>query len=359
MIIKGTNGSGQMRIPENSQAGNDGTHVEHLTFRPFDKTDSDYEAIAAIENANHADSPMTVNEYRYHDDSWDSKYMHERVVVEVNGRIKGFATYGQPWWAFKEGSFFFFINVHPEWHNSDTAAALLDYVTEALDDQRPKQFVSEYREDQRYIIDLLEAHGYEAVMRYPISELDPQQFDAAPFAAVRERVNASAVRIDSLRQVAEMDIDWKRKSWALIGELLKDIPTPDPLTSATFEQWQKRELESPNFLMDGHIIARDGEQFVGMSSLWASEADPKKLYTGTTGVLQSYRRQGIATAMKVEGILFAQAAGIDVIETENEENNPMLDINKQLGFREKPAYVSFRKKTALVEPTKELLKEPM
>lgn len=361
MNSKQINRSGQVYGLDNRQIVKikNGKKGEPLKFRPFRETDSDYEAIAAIENANYADSPMTVNEYRYHDESWDKKYMRDRVVTEVNGRILGFATYGQPWWAFKEGSFFVFINVHPDWHDSDTAAALLDYATKALEAQQPEQLISEFREDQRYLVDLLAPRGYEAVMRYPISELKPQQFDAAPFAALCDRVKASAVCIDDLQHVAETDQDWQHKLWELESELLKDIPTPDPLTSASFEQWQKRVLESPNFLIDGHFIARDGERFVGLSALWASQGSPQKLYTGLTGVVRSHRRQGIATALKVQGILFAQALGIDAIETDNEENNPMLDINKQLGFYEKPAYVSYKKITEIGEPTKELLKEPM
>jgi RimJ/RimL family protein N-acetyltransferase len=147
--------------------------------------------------------------------------------------------------------------------------------------------------------------------------------------------------------------------WDLEWELVQDVPTPAPLTRMSFEQWQKRVLESPNFIFDGQTIARDGNRYVGMSGLWTSEADPKKLYTGLTGVVRSYRRRGIATAMKVNGICFAQSKGIEVIETDNEENNPMLDLNKQLGFKEKPAFVCYEKELERIKPVKELLIEPL
>ena len=63
--------------------------------------------------------------------------------------------------------------------------------------------------------------------------------------------------------------------------------------------------------------------------------------------------------MKVKGIKFAQTAGIEIIETDNEENNPMLDLNKQLGFEERPAFVNYERKPELEVPEKEKVKEPL
>jgi hypothetical protein len=45
--------------------------------------------------------------------------------------------------------------------------------------------------------------------------------------------------------------------------------------------------------------------------------------------------------MKVAAIQFAKGYGAKEIETENEENNPMYQLNLQLGYRPAPAYVEF------------------
>ena len=69
-----------------------------------------------------------------------------------------------------------------------------------------------------------------------------------------------------------------------------------------------------------------------MSQLWPSKVNPKSAQTGLTGVRRAFRRQGIATKTKQHSIAWAKAQGIEKIYTDNEENNPMYQLNLQLGF---------------------------
>ena len=127
------------------------------------------------------------------------------------------------------------------------------------------------------------------------------------------------------------------------------MPSPDPATPEPFEQFVKG-FSHPNFLADGWFIAVDSTgadgavgPYVGITTLGASQADEGKLYTWLTGVRRPYRRRGIALALKVHAIEFAQQQGTQVIETDNEENNPMFQINLQLGFQPQPAWLEFEK----------------
>ena len=61
------------------------------------------------------------------------------------------------------------------------------------------------------------------------------------------------------------------------------------------------------------------------------------------GVLRKFRRQGIATALKIRAIEILQDKGIKEIRTDNEENNPMYKINVALGFEPVPFSVDYAK----------------
>jgi GNAT superfamily N-acetyltransferase len=113
------------------------------------------------------------------------------------------------------------------------------------------------------------------------------------------------------------------------------------MTPTGLEHYVKNVLENPGFMADAYWVALDGDEYVGMSNLWRNLSDPQKLNTGLTGVRRSHRRRGIATALKVRGIKFAQAHGKTAIETGNEEHNPMYQLNLQLGFQPKPAWMDF------------------
>ena len=67
------------------------------------------------------------------------------------------------------------------------------------------------------------------------------------------------------------------------------------------------------------------------------------MQTNLTGVLRSHRRRGIATTLKLHAMAFAHQYGARVIVTDNEESNPMYDLNMKLGFKPGPALVENQK----------------
>jgi GNAT superfamily N-acetyltransferase len=83
--------------------------------------------------------------------------------------------------------------------------------------------------------------------------------------------------------------------------------------------------------------------YVGMTSLIYNQVDPAIANTDLTGVVRGYRRQGIATALKVHAISAAKAQGVRRIDTMNNETNPMLELNVRLGFKPGPAWRYYEK----------------
>ena len=80
-----------------------------------------------------------------------------------------------------------------------------------------------------------------------------------------------------------------------------------------------------------------------MTNLFKDLANGQQLQVGFTAVRREYRRYGIATALKLRAIAFGQAYGAAAMVTDNEENNPMYQINLRLGFQPRPAKLAFQK----------------
>ena len=61
------------------------------------------------------------------------------------------------------------------------------------------------------------------------------------------------------------------------------------------------------------------------------------MYNMMTGVMPHHRGQKLAQVLKLQSIQFAKAFGADYILTHNDsENDPMLAINRKLGYVPQP-----------------------
>lgn len=64
------------------------------------------------------------------------------------------------------------------------------------------------------------------------------------------------------------------------------------------------------------------------------EAMPGGLTQGFTGVKRGYRRRGLATALKLHGIVYAQSHGYQIIQTFNRpQQKAIRALNEKLGFQ--------------------------
>ena len=60
-------------------------------------------------------------------------------------------------------------------------------------------------------------------------------------------------------------------------------------------------------------------------------------YNAFTGVERDYRGRGLAQALKLLAVRFAQHYGAAYIRTNNDSQNaPMLAVNRKLGYRPEP-----------------------
>lgn len=316
-----------------------------FTIHPFEPTDSNYEAIVAIENAVWPDNPGSIESFKHYDQTRNPAYLFQRLVVEADRQVVAYGHYREPSWSYQPGKYDIGVVVYPDFEARGIRAAFYDYALKILAERQPKPnaITSRTREDKPQAIRFLEKHGFKQVMRWPESQLDVTSFDPAKFAQVVERVQQQGLKIYQISELQELDPNWQRNFYELDWACTLDEPSPDPLTQQPIEDFVNQFLNDPDFMPEAWFIALDGNQYVGLTGLFKVPANSERFYSGFTGVLPSHRRRGIATALKVRAIEFARQYGVKFIKTNNEENNPMYNLNLMLGFQPGPAWLAFKK----------------
>ena len=306
------------------------------------ESDADYEATAAIWTANWPEYPKTAEMYRYSAREREEQSIFGRLVAEDDGDIVATGYFREEADNAAEGKFLLYTQVHPDRHGEGIGGALFDELLKCLDEHEPQILSSFTREDHSVAVGFLEKRGFWVSMKEQDSELDLSTFDAAKFAGVIERVRESGIEIVAASELAKRDPDWMKKTWELHGEIIPDVPDDDLLTNEPFSEFEK-SFKHPDFIPDGYFLALDGDRYIGMSSVWNRRVKKGEVYTRLTGIVRSHRRRGIATALKVRAQEFARSIGASVVVTDNEENNPMYDLNVALGFTPTKAWLQFRK----------------
>ena len=315
-----------------------------LWVRPFDmNSTADYEQLVRVDNAIDPDHADSVENWQHWDRNRNPAHHFRRYLAERDGAVVAFGQVGHQPWSHREDKYFIWVGVHPDHQRKGYGSALWDYMAERLAKREPGELVSSTRENRAHAVRFLENRGFEARLRMPISRINPQSFDPSHFAEKITLVEQSGVVVKTLAELREVTPDWKQRAYELDWECAQDVPSVDEPTRMPFDEWQKKLFGSPNFLPEGWFIALDSDEWVGLSCLWRNSTRSDKLGTGLTGVKRSHRRRGVATAMKARALTFARDYGAVEVDTDNEENNPMFQLNLQLGFRPLPALVEYRK----------------
>ncbi|MCA0362362.1 MAG: GNAT family N-acetyltransferase [Armatimonadetes bacterium] len=185
--------------------------------------------------------------------------------------------------------------------------------------------------------DVLSAYhraGFVTKQENPESQLNLQDFSIEPFQSTVDSALASGiafVRLDEL--VAQRGDQALRDYYDADNVMSKDIPLPFELEPTPYETWEA-QFRQEKSSWDLHLCAMDGEEIAGLTMLFRSEADPGRMHTGLTAVKREYRRRGLAKALKALNLDRAKSQNGTIVQCDNEENNPMLQLNIQLGFRE-------------------------
>lgn len=317
--------------------------MQNLTFRPFEPTDADYELVVGLRNEAMPDYRDMVEDWRHWDATRPAHCKWERWVVEADGVAAAQGGFYQFPGMYHPQKFFVDMYVRPAQQGRGVGQAFYNHLVARLAPHDPIALRTEAREDFAAANHILAKLGYEQEMKFWESRLAVAPFDPTPFAGHEEQVRARGVQVVTLRDLMDQGDGYVVPLYEAFMEMIRDVPSPDEHTTPPLEHWIESSLKNHNLLPDGYFIAMVDGNIAGVSQLWTG-AEPDVLYTGLTATRRAYRRMGIALALKLRAIAFAQQWGAREIRTGNEtRNRPMLSINEALGFVKQPVWAAYVK----------------
>lgn len=316
-----------------------------LRIAEFTPSEENYNRLVEVVNGAWPDEPTSLAGLKHRDASRPPGRYYRRIVGWAGERMVAAGSAMESVWSYRPGKYQLDIDIHAGFESGQNRAQIYDVLLHALDQREPAPVLltANAREDKEDQMRFLTERGFVPVMRYPRSRLLVDEFDFAPYAGLIEQVEAGGIEICALDELMKQDPAWQHKLYDLDWAGSQDEPSPEPLTQIPFEEYAQRVFDGPEFLPEGNFIAVDGDEYVGLSSLERDLARPSHMETGFTCTRRSHRRRKIAMALKLKAIAFAKENGVQTIDTGNEENNPMYQINLKLGFRPRPAWSDYHK----------------
>ena len=309
-------------------------------------TPADYPALVAVGKSSYPDYAETVEEWRHWDTNWNhEKYFKLRLVAVDADRVVGYGQVNHMHWAFVPTKYRLDVTVMPRERRLGHGTALYDELVAAVGRRKGRTLGAAAKESMTDGVRFLTKRGYREVKRDWESRLFVQGFDFARFATADDRIAKQGVRVTTLADEMETDPAALQKAFELNEDSRMDIPSVDPPTHQTFDEFRRDDIDPPNALLDAFFIAVDKDgRYLGLSNLFRSLDDPTFLWQGITGVRRDARGRGIAMALKLHTVRFAIDRGVEHIKTWNDvHNKPMLSINEAMGFVKQPAWVSYEK----------------
>jgi GNAT superfamily N-acetyltransferase len=304
-----------------------------LRIREFEDTPQDYESLAHIMNTVWHERSFTADELRQWDEERPPKLVHQRFLAEIADRAVGYGSFEHHEKFYHPQHFWMRLDVLPEQRQQGIGTQLYDHMLVMLQlEYDANELHTITTESRGYSIRFLNKHGFQEDKHDPKSHLNVANFDWTPFSRLAAQIAETGIEIKVLSDLMQEDVDALHKVYELHQLLVSEVPEPAEHTRVEFASWlEGYSSTNPYFIPEANFMALHGTAYIGLTSLWGTLSSDR-LYTGMTGVKRAYRRKGIATALKLRTVSFAQTHGTRLLMTSNNSENPMYQLNLKLGF---------------------------
>lgn len=307
-------------------------------FRP----EQDYPAVAEVLSAAYPSYPFTSEGLKARDERQPESCLRRRWVAELEGQIVGAGGYGQRSDMYQPGRFEVTAHVLPTYQGQGIGQTLFQTTLDSVEALGATELQSFCQEDNPRAVRFLNERGFTELMRDGPAYLDLLTFDSAAWP-----VNApTSIRIESYETLAE-NPEFAADLCALQNVIMEDVPPIGARTPLSLEDFIRQRMNAHDKLFPGSFAAvTDSGGLVGCSELrQAADGTPGLVWIGLTGVSRDWRGKGVALALKLTAIHWAQQNGYTGIRTGNASNNvPILALNERLGFVREPWRILFSRK---------------
>ncbi len=306
------------------------------SFRDFDRA-CDYEPLERFLHQVMPHQLLSAEKLRAADQQVPHPRLHRRIVAHRAGELVACLWFGHDREAFVEREPAFNIRVLRAHRGQGIGRAQYQRMLDGIAHLDPVSLEGYAFDSEPDGVAFLGRRGFTEVMRFIDLELDVGTFDFDRW----DRPGPLPVR-----SMAEFPGDLEEPALREVHDLflamLPDVPNTQEWT-LRFED-VRSDARRPDYIHECWLAAEapDGT-FVGTNSLWRTK-DPEVAWIGLTGVRRAYRRQGLATALKVHATKWARDSGVRVVSTDNESaNEAMLALNRRMGFVETLVEIAFRR----------------
>jgi mycothiol synthase len=285
------------------------------------ESDADLEAYVAVWNAITPAEPVTVEQQRERL-AGDPQRLY--LVAERGGQVRGCGFAGP---SNSPGRGFLSPRVLPDSRRRGVGRALL---AELVGHLRSLGFVfasSHVDGTDEASLAFGSRFGFEEVDRQveQVKLLGDERFD--------DRRLPDGIRLVTIAEHPEL----LREAHGLAVEGYADMATSTPVT-ITLQEWLRDEAT----LAAGSFVALDGDEIVGYSGL-CRLGEEGNAEDGLTVVRRSWRRRGLARALKQAELAWAAANGFrEVVTWTQRGNEGMRRLNEQLGYTYRSVSITVR-----------------